>query len=141
MMRNILKKTRNMALLAMDKGKMPTKVVAAPSMTEGPISPMVAAIRTLLDTLVSCRAVSTNAPYAISGRGEFVANLLQRGRWHRHAAAQPAVRKTIAFHKVSGRYGTQQSTGQKSQCFLCGLLCGRRCSQCRPRSRCDAHQN
>ena len=45
MMRNILKKTRKIALLAKARGMMPRNVVAAPSMTEGPISPRAYAIR------------------------------------------------------------------------------------------------
>ena len=45
MMRNILKKTRKIALLAKARGMMPRNVVAAPTMTEGPISPRASAIR------------------------------------------------------------------------------------------------
>ena len=44
-MMNNLKKTRNMKLLANAMGMMPKKVVAAPTMIDGPISPSVLAIR------------------------------------------------------------------------------------------------
>ena len=44
MMRNILKNTRKTALLAKARGMMPKNVVAAPTMTEGPISPRASAI-------------------------------------------------------------------------------------------------
>ena len=42
---NSLKKTRKMKLLANARGMMPKKVVAAPAMTDGPISPNARAIR------------------------------------------------------------------------------------------------
>ena len=44
-MMNNLKKTRNMKLLANAMGMMPKKVVAAPTMIDGPISPSALAIR------------------------------------------------------------------------------------------------
>ena len=54
MMRNILKKTRKTTLLANASGTMPRKVVAAPTMTEGPISPMASAMRASLGMFGSC---------------------------------------------------------------------------------------
>ena len=45
---NTLKKTRNTKLLAKAMGMMPKKVVAAPTVTEGPISPKALAIWSFL---------------------------------------------------------------------------------------------
>ena len=54
MTRNILKKTRKITLFAKASGMMPRNVVAAPIITEGPISPKASAIRSSLGMLGSC---------------------------------------------------------------------------------------
>lgn len=53
MIRNILKKTRKITLLANTSGMIPRKVVVAPTITEGPISPRALAMRVSLSTLGS----------------------------------------------------------------------------------------
>lgn len=54
MIRNILKKTRKTWLAANAIGMIPRNVVAAPTTTDGPISPSPSAIRTSLSLLGSC---------------------------------------------------------------------------------------
>ena len=51
--RSILKKTRKITLLAKARGMIPKNVVTAPSITEGPTSPMASAMRASLGILGS----------------------------------------------------------------------------------------
>lgn len=62
MTRNILKNTRKITLLANASGMIPRNVVAAPTITDGPISPSALAILTSFDVFGSYKQTEVGTP-------------------------------------------------------------------------------